>query len=162
MLSKTKWFVKIEQLSNYYRNRFFILGTLMVIVFIIFSPSNTIEIILGGYGRYRVFLPIVLYWSIIIGLVILFLPITSKIRDSAIDRIITQFTETQAKEYEKKALKSSADEVYKYLSTLEFIKTYSECFESKNNKKLVPIFTTALNFISIFIAMVSDLKDLFA
>ena len=63
----TEWFNLLERFSNICRNIFIILGSLFILLFIIFSPVNSIQIIFLERFSSSQFIPLLCTWIIILA-----------------------------------------------------------------------------------------------
>ncbi len=159
-ISKSLWIKTLAEISDLLSAVFFVLVSFMVIVFILFSPSNIIILIYENRFLYDKTLPTLLYFLTIFIYDIIILPVFSLLKSIYLSRIVNTITSENIRFYEKKLINSKKRDAYKYISLIEYIEKNTEDFLNSKKYKLVPIFSYSFNFISILISTIVSVKDL--
>ncbi len=84
---RTEWFVLLEKMSNVCRNMFIILGSSFILLFIIFSPVNSVEIIFHENIASSKFIPLLCTWIIILISIVFMIPFSSFVRSILLQKI---------------------------------------------------------------------------
>lgn len=157
---KTRWFDLLEQFSNTCRNLFIILGSLFILLFIIFSPVNSVQIIFQERFSSSQFLPLLCTWIIILIAIIIMIPFSSFVRSNLLQKIYKKLValsiENYNKMYEKENINSNK---FIYMDIILRLNDRKYILQSSYNW-LIPVFVSVTNFISIFISILVDLKEL--
>ncbi len=159
--ANTKWLSLSSRLANFYQNIFFILGSLFILLFSVFTPSNTLEIISSPYNDLFIFFPLALSWLIILIAIIIAFPVTSIIKNNSIKRIVENMKYQSIKIFEDKIVYSNIDGQLGYLGIIkEIYKSDSFPFSKKNNL-IIPYLTTFLNLITVLNKIFPSIKQIF-
>lgn len=157
---RTEWFDLLENFSNICRNLFIILGSLFVLLFILFSPVNSVQIIFQEKFLSYKFIPLLCTWIIIFVAIVFMIPFSSFVRNNLLQRIyrnlVTQSIENYNRLYEKEN-KSNNKLLYMdiilHLNDRKYILQNSYAW-------IIPVLVSVTNFTSIFISIIVDLKEL--
>lgn len=157
---KTEWFDLLEKFSNMCRNLFIILGSLFILLFIIFSPVNSVQIIFQERFSSSQFIPLLCTWIIIFIAIVFMIPFSSFARSNLLQKIyknlVTQSIENYNQLYEKES-KSNNKLLYMYI----ILRLNDRKFILQNSYAwIIPVLVSVTNFTSIFISIIVDLKDL--
>ena len=156
---RTKWFNLLETLSNVYRNMFIILGSLFILLFILFSPVNSIQIIFQGKCSYAQYIPLLFTWIIILLAIVFMVPCSSFIRYHLLHKIYNNLSKQSIMNYN-----------YLYeISEIDNKQIYIELILRLNDRKymlsnsfawVIPTIVSITNFSSVIISVVADLKEI--
>lgn len=156
---RTEWFNLLETFSNICRNIFIVLGSLFILLFIIFSPVNSIQIIFQEKFSSSKFLPLFCTWIIILIAIVFMVPLSSFIRNTFLNKIYKNLISQSIKNY---------NEMYN-VSKGEAKITYMDIILRLNDRKYVlqnsytwilPLIVSITNFSSVIISILADLKEL--
>ena len=156
---RTSWFQLVIKISNRYKNMFFITGTLFILLFIIFSPVNTVDIIFFQGLKSNKFIYLLLTWIIIFFAIIFLYPISSIMQSKIINKILENMKEKSISQYDS-LMKQSID--YNKLIYMEIIRSIhnTDTIIKKSFSWVIPTVTTSLNFIAILLTIVQNLRAL--
>lgn len=155
----TKWFDLLVTFSNACRNIFIVLGSLFILLFILFSPVNSIQIIFQEGPIAPQFLPLLVTWIIILIAIIFMVPFSSFVRSIFLNKIHKNLISQSIKKYSTLYKTSEGD--YKI--------TYMNIIFRLNDRKYVlqgsftwvlPLIVSVTNFTSLIITILVDLKEL--
>ncbi|MDR1018476.1 MAG: hypothetical protein LBM02_07210 [Lachnospiraceae bacterium] len=161
MPDRTCWFLFLERISYVYRNRFIIVGSLFIILFTLFSPVNTIEIVFYDKFLSEQYLPLLFSWVIILVAIVLMIPASSIIRYVLLHKIYNNLTEQSINLYQKLYDMESRITVKKseYLEIIYHI--YDRKYKlSDSYAWIIPSLFSLINFASVIISMMADWKDI--
>lgn len=157
---KTKWFDLLEKFSNICRNLFIILGSLFILLFIVFSPVNSVQIIFQERISSSQFIPLLCTWIIILIAIVFMIPFSSLVRNDLLQKIyknlVTQSIENYNQLYEKESINNNKllyMDIILRLNDRKYILQNSYAW-------IIPVFVSVTNFTSIFISIIVDLKEL--
>lgn len=156
---RTDWFKLLEKFSNNCRNIFIVLGSLFILLFIIFSPINSIQIIFHDKFSSPQFIPLLCTWIIILIAIIFMVPFTSFVRSNLLQKIYKNLISQSIENYNKKYIESENDSQIIYLDII--LRLYDRKYTLQNSYTwVVPVIVSITNFASVIISIVVDLKDL--
>lgn len=160
-VKKTYWLIEINYLCNVSRNCLLIAMSLMFMVFALFSPSNTFEIIRNyDYGNKQATF-IIIYWAIAILLVFISLPSLTFVQNKLLNKIVTKINDDSIKEYELILVdKERKSDVEDALSVIAYISSISEKYIYENRIKYISLGYCAINGISAFLTIISNYLNL--
>lgn len=156
---RTEWFNLLVTFSNTCRNIFIVLGSLFILLFILFSPVNSIQIIFQEGFISPKFWPLLVTWIIILIAIIFMVPFSSFVRSILLNKIHENLTSQSIKNYS--TLYETSDEYFKI--------TYMNIIFHLNDRKYVlqgsftwvlPLIVSVTNFTSLIISISVDLKEL--
>ena len=159
MPESTKWYKVIFEMSGNYKNLFFILGSFFVILFIIFSPYNTIEIIFFIGKTSEIFWPLLLSWIIIFFAIIVLFPVSAILRNFLLLRILQNMKSNSVEYYTELANKSRGINQILYIDIIGRVNKDTKLPQTVFSH-FIPIVTTIVNFISIALTILVELKSL--
>lgn len=157
---RTEWFDLLENFSNICRNLFIILGSLFVLLFILFSPVNSVQIIFQEKFLSYKFIPLLCTWIIIFVAIVFMIPFSSFVRNNLLQRIyrnlVTQSIENYNRLYEKE---NKSNNKLLYMDII--LRLNDRKYILQNSYAwIIPVLVSVTNFTSIFISIIVDLKEL--
>lgn len=155
----TRWFKRIILVSTKLKDSFFILATLFLMLYIIFSPNNTIDIIFNYGMESEMYIPLLITWIIIIITVIISFPILNHTRNLLINRIVLNMKEQSIEKYSELIKKSDNDCKVFYMNIILRMYERKKNIQDKNTWS-IPVITTTLNLATIVLSIILDLKEL--
>lgn len=156
---RTEWFNLLETFSNICRNIFIILGSLFIILFIIFSPVNSVQIIFQGNFSSPQFLPLVCTWIIILIAIVSMVPLSSFTRKLFLGKIHKNLISQSIKNYNEMYKASEGDVKIAYLDIIFRLNDRKYTLQGSYTW-ILPLIVSITNFSSVIISILADLKDL--
>lgn len=157
---KTDWFKLLESFSNNCRNMFIILGSLFIILFVSFSPLNSIQIIFQEGFSDPMFIPLLCTWIIILFAIVFMIPFSSFVRSALLKKIYNNLITQSIENYNRMFAKAS-NGVNKIVYMDIILRLCDRSYVLQNSYTwVVPLIVSIVNFSSIVISIVADLKDL--
>lgn len=162
-IKNANWLFEINYLCNISRNCLLISMTLMFIVFILFSPANTVEIILNyDRGNMKATLMII-YWAIAILLTFIVLPILTNFQNKLLNKIVKKINDDSINQYEDILIdKEREAEVENALSLITYINGLSDKFIYENRIRYISAGYYVTNFISILVTIIFTIVNAYA
>ena len=159
---RTKWFDLLVTFSNTSRNIFISLGTIFILLFILFSPLNSIQIIFQEGMTSPKFLPLLITWIIILIAIIFMVPFTSLVRSTLLKKIYKNMTAQSITIYNN-LFKTSDDNLKSVYMNIIFRLNDSKLTLKNSFSWIFPLIVTITNYVLLIISIISDLKsfDLF-
>ncbi|MCM1287732.1 MAG: hypothetical protein NC240_05430 [Clostridium sp.] len=156
---KTEWFALLEEYSSGCRNKFIILGSLFILLFIIFSPVNSIQIIFYDRFSSNQFIPLLCTWIIILLAIIIMIPFSSYVRNWFLHKIYDNLISQSIYNYKQLYEKSNVANKITYLDIM--LRLYDRKYTLKTSYAwVVPVLASVTNFSSVIISTVADLKSI--
>ena len=156
---RTKWFSLLEQFSNNCRNAFIILGSLFILLFIIFSPINSIQIIFQEKFSSSQFIPLLCTWIIILIAIIFMVPFSSFVRSNFLQKIYRNLVSQNIENYYQMYKESENDSRILYMDII--LRLNDRRYTLQNSYTwVIPVIVSISNFVSVIISIVVDLRDL--
>lgn len=156
---KTEWLNLLEEYSGRCRNMFIILGSLFILLFIIFSPVNSIQIIFYDINLSYKFIPLLFTWVTILIAIIFMIPFSSYIRGYFLQKIYNNLVSQSLNNYEQLYKKSSENNKVVYIDIM--LRINDRKYTLKNSYAwIVPVVASVSNFSSVIISVISDLKSM--
>lgn len=156
---RTEWFKLLEVFSNTCRNVFIILGSLFILLFIIFSPVNSIEIIFQENLSSPKFIPLLCTWIIILIAIVSMVPFSSFIRNAFLSKIHKNLISQSIENYRKLSETSKGDAKIAYMNIILHLNDRKYVLQNSYTWVL-PLLVSITNFLSLIISILVDLKDL--
>lgn len=156
---RTEWFNLLETFSNTCRNIFIVLGMLFILLFIIFSPVNSIQIIFQEKFSSFKFLPLLCTWIIILLAIVFMVPLTSFIRNSFLNKIYKNLISQSIDNYRKIYETSDGDCKIAYMNIIFRLNDRKYVLQNSYTWVL-PLLVSITNFSSLIISILVDLKEL--
>lgn len=156
---ETKWFNLLEELSGKCRNYFIILGSLFTLLFFVFSPVNSIQIVFLDGASNHMFLPLLGTWIIILIAIVFMIPFSSLVRGLLLHRIYDNLVVQSLNNYKGLYEKCSEDHKIVYIDIMFRIKDRNYKLRS-SYAWVVPVLASLFNFSSVLLSILSDLKSL--
>lgn len=156
--ANTRWLVLTSKLVNYSQNIFFVSGSMYIILFSLFSPTNTIEILSSPHNNLNIFIPLFLSWLIIIAAIIIAFPITLIIKNLSIRNIVENMKFRSIKEFEEKITYVSPEVQLGYAGIIKEIKNSDRYPFDKRTNLVIPYVTTLINLITVLNAVSPSVK----
>lgn len=156
---RTEWFNLLETFSNTCRNIFIVLGSLFILLFIIFSPVNSIQIIFRENFSSSKFLPLLCTWIIILIAIVFMVPLTSFIRNAFLNKIHKNLISQSIDNYSKIYEASEGDAKIVYMNIIFRLNDRKYVLQNSYTW-VIPIFVSITNFSSLIISILVDLKEL--
>lgn len=157
---KTEWFDLLEKFSNTCRNLFIILGSLFILLFIVFSPVNSVQIIFQERFLSYKFIPLLCTWIIILIAIVFMIPLSSFVRNNLLQKIYKNLIAQSIENYSilcEKEDKSNNKLVYMDI----ILRLNDRKYVLQNSYAwVIPVLVSVTNFTSIFISIIVDLKEL--
>lgn len=156
---RTEWFSLLETFSNACRNIFIVLGSLFILLFIIFSPVNSIQIIFQERFSSSKFLPLLCTWLIILIAIISMVPLSSFIRNTFLNKIYENLISQSIENYSTMYKTSEGDTKVAYMNIIFRLNDRKYVLQNSYTWVL-PLLVSIANFSSVIISILVDLKDL--
>lgn len=156
---ETKWFNSLEELSGKCRNYFIILGSLFILLFLVFSPVNSIQIIFWDGVANRMFLPLLGTWIIILVAIVFMIPFSSFARGLLLHRIYDNLVTQSLNNYKGLYEKCSEEHKIVYIDIMFRIKDRKYKLRS-SSAWVIPVLASLFNFTSVLLSILSDLKSI--
>lgn len=156
---RTEWFNLLETFSNTCRNVFIILGSLFILLFIIFSPVNSIQIIFQEKLSSSKFLPLLCTWIIILIAIVFMVPLSSFIRNTFLNKIYKNLISQSIENYSKLYETTEGDTKITYMNIIFRLNDRKYVLQNSYTWVL-PLLVSITNFSSLIISILVDLKDL--
>lgn len=156
---RTEWFNLLETFSNTCRNIFIVLGSLFILLFIIFSPVNSIQIIFQERFSSSKFLPLLCTWIIILIAIISMVPLSSFIRNTFLNKIYENLISQSIENYSIMYKTSEGDTKVAYMNIIFRLNDRKYVLQNSYTWVL-PLLVSIANFSSVIISILVDLKDL--
>lgn len=156
---RTEWFNLLETFSNTCRNIFIVLGSLFILLFIIFSPVNSIQIIFQERFLSSKFLPLLCTWIIILIAIIFMVPLSSFIRNTFLNKIHKNLISQSIENYSTMYETSEGDAKIAYMNIIFCLNDRKYVLQNSYTWVL-PLLVSIANFSSVIISILVDLKDL--
>lgn len=156
---RTEWFNLLETYSNVCRNIFIVLGSLFILLFIIFSPVNSVQIIFQEKFSSPKFVPLLCTWIIILIAIVFMVPLSSYIRNIFLNKIHRNLISQSIKNYHEMYIKSEGDAKIAYLDIIFRLNDRRYVLQNSYTWVL-PLIVSVTNFSSVIISILADLKDL--
>jgi hypothetical protein len=156
---RTRWLQLLEVLSSVYRDIFILAGSLFVLLFILFSPINSIQVLFQDTLSSPLFIPLLCTWIIILTAIVAMIPFSSFIRYRLLTKICNNLTSQSIESYNNllKATTNANRLIYMDIMLKLNEKKYTV---QRSYAWLVPIFASLVNASSVLISTVADLKEL--
>lgn len=156
---RTEWFSLLETFSNICRNIFIVLGSLFILLFVIFSPVNSVQIIFQENFSSSKFIPLVCTWIIIIIAIVSMIPLSSFIRNTFLNKIHKNLIAQSIKNYNEMYKSSEGDEKIAYMDII--FRLNDRKYKLQNSYTwILPLIVSITNFSSVIISIIVDLKEL--
>lgn len=156
---RTEWFILLERFSNICRNLFIILGSLFILLFIIFSPVNSIQIIFQEGLSSSQFIPLLCTWIIILIAIVFMIPFSSFVRKNLLQKIYKNLISQSIENYNRMYNTSENDNKVIYMDII--LRLYDRKYILQNSYTwVIPLIVSITNFASVIISTIVDLKDL--
>lgn len=156
---RTEWFGLLERFSNICRNIFIILGSLFILLFIIFSPVNSIQIIFKEGFSSSKFIPLLCTWIIILFAIAFMVPFSSFVRNNLLQKIYKNLISQSIEYFNQKYNTSKSDSRIIYIDLI--LRLNDRRYILQNSYTwVIPLIVSITNFASIIISIIVDLKDL--
>ena len=156
---RTEWFNLLETFSNVCRNIFIVLGALFILLFTLFSPVNSIQIIFQERFTSSKFLPLLVTWIIILIAIIFMVPFSSLVRSILLNRIHNNLISQSIKNYNTLYNASEGESKIAYMNIIFRLNDRKYALQCSFTWVL-PLVVSTTNFISLIISILADLKDL--
>lgn len=156
---RTEWFNFLEKFSNFSRNIFIVLGSLFILLFIIFSPINSVQIIFQEKFTSPQFIPLLCTWIIILIAIVFMVPFSSFVRSNFLQKIYKNLVSQSIDNYNRMYESSNSD--YKIIYMDIILRLNDRRYILQNSYTwVVPVIVSITNFMSLIISLIVDLKDL--
>ena len=156
---RTDWFNLLERFSHICRNLFIILGSLFIMLFLIFSPVNSIQIIFKVGSSSSQFIPLVCTWIIIIFAIVFMVPFSSFVRKNLLQKIYRNLISQSIENYNRIYNSSTGDNRLIYIDII--MRLNDRKYKLQNSYTwVIPLIVSITNFASVIISIIVDLKDL--
>lgn len=156
---RTEWFKLIEKFSNICRNCFIVLGSLFIILFITFSPVNSIQIIFREKFLSIQFIPLLITWIIILVAIICMIPFSSLLRSYFLQKIYGNLIGQSIQNYSKLYASSKDESKILYLDIILRINDRKYVLQNSYTW-IIPVIATLLNYTSLIVSIITDLREL--
>lgn len=156
---RTEWLTIIAAFSQKIRYLAIAIGTLFTVLFVIFSPINSIDILFNQGSSSALFWPLATTWLIIFFLIVLMIPLSGIIRSYYLNQIYNRLKEKAINTY--KSVFSAVPDSDKafYLDILWRIHESKFHFDNSFSW-LLPSIASVLNFSVVIVSLLSQLKEL--
>lgn len=156
---RTEWFSLLERYSTISRNMFIVLGSLFILLFTIFSPINSIQIIYQENFASPQFIPLLCTWIIILIAIVFMIPFSSFIKNNLLQKIYKNLVAQCIENYNRMYNACKNDSKIVYIDII--LRLYDRRYVLQNSYTwIIPVFVSITNFASIIISTIVDLKDL--
>ncbi len=156
---RTEWLLLITDFSQYTRYFSIIIGTLFTLLFTIFSPINSIDILFRQGLKSQIFLPLFLTWLIILFAIIIMIPLSGLIRIYYLQRIHNNLKSQAIDAYQLKYTFASNSDKPLYLDVMWRIH-HSNLQFSNPFAWALPTIASVVNLTAVVISAISNLKSL--
>lgn len=156
---RTEWFSLLETFSNICRNIFIVLGSLFILLFMLFSPVNSIQIIFQDKFSSPKFLPLLCTWIIILIAIVSMVPFSSIIRSILLIKIHNNLVSQSIENYNNLFKISEGDIKLAYMNII-FNLNDRKYILRHSYSWVIPIIVSITNFTSLVVSILVDLKDL--
>lgn len=156
---RTEWFNLLETFSNNCRNIFIVLGSLFILLFIIFSPVNSVQIIFQEKCSSSKFVPLLCTWIIILIAIVSMVPLSSFIRNTFLNKIHKNLISQSIKNYNEMYKASEGDAKIAYMDIIFRLNDRKYVLQNSYTW-ILPLIVSITNFSSVIISILVDLKDL--
>lgn len=152
---RTEWFRFVEKYSHVCRNLFILLGSLFIILFTIFSPINSIKVIMQNKISIQLIV-LLCTWIIIILSIVFMIPLSSIIRNRLLGKIYSNLVAQSL---------TNLDELYKMNNNILYadliIRLYDRKYTVKDSYSWIfPVALSLINYVSVLVSLIVDLKEL--
>lgn len=156
---RTEWFNLLESFSNTCRNIFIVLGSLFVLLFIMFSPVNSVQIVFQEKFSSSKYIPLLCTWIIILFAIVFMVPLSSIVRKIFLKKIHNNLITQSINNYKKLYQESEGDVK---ITCIDIILRLNEHkYVTQNSYAWVlSLVVSITNFSSVIISILADLKDL--
>ena len=156
---RTGWFNFLESFSNIYRNIFIVLGSLFTMLFIVFSPINSIEIIFYEKFTSNQYIPLLCTWIIILVAIFFMIPYSSFVRHRLLRKIYNNLTAQSIANYNHLFNSSTDDNKAIYMDVI--FRINDRKYKLQNSYAwVIPVIVSIANFSSVIISTIVDLKEI--
>lgn len=138
---------------------FIVLGSLFILLFIIFSPVNSIQIIFQERFSSSKFLPLLCTWIIILIAIISMVPLSSFLRNIFLNKIYENLISQSIENYSIMYKTSEGDTKVAYMNIIFRLNDRKYVLQNSYTWVL-PLLVSITNFSSVIISILVDLKDL--
>lgn len=156
---RTQWFNLLEKFSDICRNIFIVLGSLFILLFIIFSPVNSIQIIFQEQFSSFQYIPLLCTWIIILGAIVFMIPFSSFIRSNLLKKTYKNLVSQSINNYNHLYELSQNDSKLLYMDIILRLNDRKYILETSYTW-IIPIIVSITNFSSVIISIIVDLKDI--
>lgn len=156
---RTEWFNLLEIFSNSCRNIFIVLGSLFILLFIIFSPINSIQIIFQENLSSSQFIPLLCTWIIILVAIVFMIPFSSFMRNSLLQKIYKNLITQSIDNYSRMYKVSQSDNKVIYVDIILRLNDRKYILQNSYTW-IIPVIVSITNFASVIISIIADLKEL--
>ena len=156
---RTNWFNLLERFSNICRNLFIILGSLFIMLFMIFSPVNSIQIIFKEGISSSQFIPLTCTWIIIIVAIVFMVPFSSLVRKNLLQKIYKNLISQSIENYNRVYNSSAGENRLIYIDIIMRLNDRKYTLQNSYTW-VIPLIVSITNFASVIISIIVDLKDL--
>lgn len=156
---RTEWFNLLETFSNVCRNIFIVLGSLFILLFIIFSPVNSVQIIFQEKYSSPKFVALLCTWIIILIAIVFMIPLSSFIRNNFLNKIHKNLISQSIKNYNELYKASEGEAKIAYIDIIFRLNDHRYILQNSYTWVL-PLIVSVTNFSSVIISILADLKDL--
>lgn len=156
---RTEWFNLLEIFSNICRNIFIVLGSLFILLFIIFSPVNSIQIIFQENFLSSQFILLLCTWIVILFAIVFMVPFSSFVRSILLKKIYKNLISQSIESFNRMYETSKSDSKIIYMDII--LRLNDRRYILQNSYTwVIPVVVSITNFASIIISIIVDLKDL--
>lgn len=156
---RTEWFNLLQTFSNGCRNIFIVLGSLFILLFILFSPVNSIQIIFKEGFTSAKFLPLLITWIIILIAIIFMVPFSSLARSFLLNKIHNNLISQSIKNYNILYNTSEGEVKMAYMNIILRLNDHKFVLQGSFSWFL-PLVVSITNFVSLIASILADLKDI--
>ena len=150
----------MEKYSNLCRNLFIILGSLFILLFIVFSPVNSVQIIFQEKFSSSQFIPLLCTWIIILIAIVFMIPFSSIVRSIFLQKIYKNLVTQSIENYNRLYVKENKSN-NKLLYMDIILRLNDRKYILQNSYTwIIPVLVSITNFTSIFISIIVYLKEL--
>lgn len=156
---RTEWFDFLVNFSCICRDLFIILGSLFILLFMIFSPVNSIQIIFQEKFSSAQYIPLLCTWMIILIAIVFMVPLSSLIRSFLLRKTYENLASQSIDNYNHLYESSENDKKIIYMDIIlrlndrKYILRHSYTW-------VIPLIVSITNFSSVIISIIIDLKDI--
>lgn len=156
---RTEWLLFISDFSQKTRYYSIVIGTLFTVLFTVFSPVNSVDILINQRLTSNFFLPLLLTWLIIFFAVIVMIPISGLFRVYYLSQIHENLKTQAINGYKLKFISSKESNKLFYLEVIWKIHDSKLQF-SNPFSWILPSIAATTNFIAVVVSSAINLKDL--